>query len=226
MTVTAASDNRIAIKSIIAVDGIDGSGKSTFARNLRDALAGEGCSAAIVSVDDFRRPTQWDALAIPEVDAYYDSYYDLELAERCLRAFLAGEARVAIPRYDSVSERIEGTRQLAFERAQVAIVEGVFPLRLPSVAAGLLVFLDTSVEEARRRIIARDRHKGRSRVETERRIDRRYFPAQQRYHAALSPRDRADVVIDNERPATRRVVRCDVGRAPAELRGVLERVLR
>ena len=124
-----------------------------------------------------------------------------------------------------MTERIDGTRQLDFEGAQVAIVEGVFPLRIPAVTAGVLVFLDASPEEARRRIIERDQHKGRSRAETERRIDRRYFPAQQRYHAALSPRDRADVLIDNERPTAPRVVRCDVRRAPVELRAVLERVL-
>jgi uridine kinase len=213
------------MKSIIGIDGIDGSGKSTFARNLRTALDAQGCGSAIVSVDDFRRPMQWDALPGPEVDAYYDGYYDLALAERCLHAFLAGEHRITIPHYDSVTERIEGTRQLDFNGAQVAIVEGVFPLRIPAVTAGLLVFLDASPAEARRRIIERDQHKGRSRVETERRIDRRYFPAQQRYHAALSPRDRADVLIDNEHPTARRVVRCDVRRAPVELRALLERVL-
>jgi uridine kinase len=214
------------MKSIIAIDGIDGSGKSTFARNLRGALEAGGLPATIVSVDDFRRPMQWDALAGAEVDAYYDDYYDLELAERCLRAFLAGEPGATIPRYDSVTERIDEERHLDFARAQIAIVEGVFPMRIPAVAAGLLVFLDTSDEEARRRIIARDQHKGRSREETERRIDRRYFPAQRRYHAALSPRDRADVLIDNERPTERRLLRLDLRRARADMRAVLDAALR
>jgi uridine kinase len=214
------------MKSIVAIDGIDGSGKSTFARKLRAAFDDEGERAVIVSVDDFRRPIAWDALPGPELDAYYNAYYDLDLAERCLRAFLVGEPRITIPRYDVIIEQIEGTLELDFAGAQIAIVEGVFPLRIPAVTEGLLVFLDTSNAEARRRIVARDQRKGRSREETERRIDRRYFPAQQRYHAALSPRDRADVVIDNELPTSPRVVRCNVTRAPAELRKALDLVLR
>lgn len=212
-------------RTIIVVDGIDGSGKSTFAKNLRSRLAEQGWLAAIVSVDDFRRPMQWDALSIPEVDAYYDAYFDLALAEHCLRAFLAGESSVEIPAYDSISEQVHGTRRLDFDAAAVAIVEGVFPLRIPAAADGLLVFLDTSPAEARRRIIDRDQHKGRSRAETERRIERRYFPAQQRYHAALDPRGRADVLIDNEQPQQPRALHRTLTRAPAALQAALDRVL-
>lgn len=212
-------------RSLIAVDGIDGSGKSTFARTLLAELAAHGCGGVIVSVDDFRRGLDWTAIDRPEVDAYFDSYYDLELAERCLRAFVAGAPRLTIPRYDVMTERIDGTRELVFEGAEVAIVEGVFPLRIPPVAEGLLVYLEASEAEVRRRIIARDIQKRRTREETEARIDRRYFPAQERYRALFSPRDRADVVIDNEVPTAPRALRRQLGRAPEPLRTLLDRLL-
>jgi len=212
-------------RTIIAIDGIDGSGKSTFARGLLAALAAHGHHGTIVSVDDFRRPVAWNTLDQPEVDVYYDAYYDLALAERCLRAFLAGEPRVTIPNYDLLSERIEGTRELVFEGASIALVEGVFPLRIPAVQDGLIVFLEASPTEARQRIIARDLQKRRTREETERRIERRYFPAQQRYHAACAPRERADVIIDNERPAEARAVKRELARVAGPLRGLLDRLL-
>jgi uridine kinase len=213
------------MKTIVVIDGIDGSGKSTFARNLRDDLAACGHKATIVSVDDFRRPIAWDALEIPEVDAYYNSYYDLNLAEHCLGSFLRGESHVTIPRYDLLSERIDGMLHLDFVGASLAIVEGVFPLRIPSVASSFLVFLEVSMTEARRRIITRDMKKGRTQAETERRIDRRYFPSQERYRATCAPRQRADIVIDNEMPATPRIVRRDVARANEPLRSALDRLL-
>jgi uridine kinase len=213
------------MKTIVAIDGIDGSGKSTFAKNLAVSLADQDCKSVIISVDDFRRPIAWDTLTIPEVDAYYDAYYDLELAEQCLRAFLAGECHVTIPRYDLSTERIDGTRRLDFTDAQVAIVEGVFPLRIPSVRTGLLVFLAVSPTEARRRIIARDMKKGRTKAETERRIDRRYFSAQQRYHHAFDPPGRADVVIANETPASPQVTRRELARVPQAMRELFERAI-
>jgi uridine kinase len=212
-------------KAIVVVDGIDGSGKSTFARTLHAGLESAGCPALVISVDDFRRPVRWQELSGPEVDVYYDAYYDLALADRVLQAFRAGERAVTIPRYDILAETIDGTTTLALGAASVAIVEGVFPLRIPATRDALVVFLEASPAEARQRIIERDMKKARTREETERRIERRYFPAQRRYHAAHDPRGRADVVIDNETPAAARASKRDLARAPEALRPVLDRLL-
>jgi uridine kinase len=208
------------MKTIITVDGIDGSGKSTFARTLHAALAAAGHAPVLFRVDDFRRKVAWTT---PEAEAglYYDAYYDLARCDACLAAFVDGAPSVAIPIYDVVAERVTGEQTVALAAAEVAVVEGVFPLRLPRVAAGILVYLDASEAEARRRIVARDVKKGRSVDEIHRRIDRRYFPSQVRYHRELDPRGRADIVVDNEDPRAPRVVKCDLSRVPAALRSVL-----
>lgn len=212
-------------QTIIAIDGIDGSGKSTFARRLLASLDAESTSSVIVSVDDFRRPIDWSSVEGCEAEAYWERYYDLELAESSLRAFLAGTPGVTIPRYDVMSERIDGTRDLVFEGATVAIVEGVFPLRIPAVDAGLLVYLETSESEARRRIIERDRAKQRTREAIEARIDLRYIPSQARYRIAFTPRERADVVIDNQNPDLPRVLKRDLSRVPDGIRAIIDCVL-
>jgi hypothetical protein len=49
--------------------------------------------------------------------------------------------------------------------------------------------------------------KGRTAEEVSRRIDRRYFPAHQRYRQERSPRDRAAVLIDNTDPLRPRLLR-------------------
>jgi uridine kinase len=208
------------MKTIITVDGIDGSGKSTFARTLHAALAAAGHAPVLFRVDDFRRKVAWTT---PEAEAglYYDAYYDLARCDACLAAFVDGAPSVAIPIYDVVAERVTGEQTVALAAAEVAVVEGVFPLRLPRVAAGILVYLDASEAEARRRIVARDVKNGRSVDEIHRRIDRRYFPSQVRYHRELDPRGRADIVVDNEDPRAPRVVKCDLSRVPAALRSVL-----
>jgi uridine kinase len=215
-------------RTIITVDGIDGSGKSMFARRLLAGLEAGGYRAAAVSVDDFRRVVDWTAGgtdAGTEAERYYDHYYDLVAAEAVLAQFLAGAPEVAIPIFDVRAERVTGTRHVGLEGITVAIVEGVFPLRIPPAAAGVVIHLDTSKPEARRRIIARDLEKGRTREEIERRIDRRYFPSQERYRAAFAPRDRADVVIDNERPDAPVAIKRALGRLPAPLQPILDRLL-
>ncbi len=211
-------------RPVLAIDGLDGSGKSTFARGLASALEREGAPGVLIRIDDFRRPVDWGAVA-SEADVYYDGYYDLERCERCLAAFGAGAPGMTIPEFDPVTERISRTRDLVFEGAAVAIVEGVFPLRVPSARGALVIYLDASPTEARRRVIERDLGKGRSRDEIERRFERRYAPGQARYHAAFDPRGRADVIIDNDRPAAPRALRRDLGAAGEPLRAALERVL-
>lgn len=211
-------------KYIVTVDGLDGSGKSTFSRRLLEALSAGGQTAVAVRVDDFRRSVDWGS-ASTECDAYYDNYYDLAACELCLRAFVTGEPCVDLPLYDIASERRTGTRPLVLEGASIAVVEGVFPLRMPAAAEGVLIFLETSEAEARRRIIRRDLAKGRTHAEIERRIDQRYFPSQRRYRAELGPRERADVVIDNERPAEPLGIRRDLSRLPAPARELFEAFL-
>lgn len=157
---------------IVAIDGVDGSGKSRLAAALAAALTGGGLRVTTVHVDDFRRPLELTGVEPEaETDVYYDRYYDFA----AVGAALATAAR-----------------------AGTAIIEGVMPLRAGLPPDSWLVVLEVSAEEARRRILARDQAKGRSPEEVSRRIDRRYFPAQARYRAAYDPAGRAHALIDNE----------------------------
>lgn len=157
---------------IVAIDGVDGSGKSRLAAALAEALAAGGPPVTIVHVDDFRRPLELAGLdPRGEADAYYDGYYDFAAA---------------------------GDALASAARAGTAVLEGVMLLRAALPPNSWLVVLEVSEAEARRRILARDQAKGRSPEEVCRRMDRRYFPAQARYRATHDPIGRAHAVIDNE----------------------------
>lgn len=190
-------------RSAIAVDGLDGSGKSRFAVALVDALAAAGRPAKLFHVDDFRRPLDFAGLAPPEEAAlYYDRYFDFPGVAGALAAELAGPA--------------DGT---------VAILEGVMVLRGGIPAGAPLIVLEVSPEEARRRIVARDQAKGRTPAEIEGRIDRRYFPAQVRYRVDFEPHQRADLIVDNEDWTRPRAIRRSDARLPPGMAAVLDRLL-
>lgn len=193
-------------RQLICIDGIDGSGKSFLADRLLQACRERGVEASLVGVDDFRRPLRWDPEAC-ETDQYYDGYYDHAAMERCLQTFLAGSGRCRVPCFDSIREQPSGTRELRFGDGHVLLFEGVFCLRAPSVLQGTLIYLQTSFETARQRIVQRDQAKGRSLAEVQRRIDQRYFPAQRRYLAEYDPPSKADLLVEHETMGQLRLVR-------------------
>jgi uridine kinase len=212
-------------RSLIAVDGIDGSGKSVFADRLAAAAAEVGIGAVVVSIDDFRRPVDWRQPERSEADIYYDEYFDLPLLDRCLLAFEEGAPSVQIPIFDPASERFAGQRTIFYGAAVLAIVEGVFTLRVSALSArASLVHLRTSFPEARRRIVVRDTARGRSIADVRHRIAARYFPCQERYHRDLDPAGRADVIVDNEKLDSPRVERFDRSRLGPLLAAAFSRI--
>jgi uridine kinase len=201
---SAGRQSRPALEAtLIAVDGLDGSGKSRFAAALAAALSAAGYPASLVHVDDFRRPLDFSGLA-PEAEAalYYERYFDFAALDAALAPALHGAAGGAL-----------------------TVLEGVMPLRATLPAGSPLIVLEVSVPEARRRILARDQAKGRTPEEIAGRIDRRYFPAQARYRAAFDPLGRADLVIDNEDWTRPRVARRNDSRLSPGVAAVLDRLL-
>ena len=186
-------------RHIVAVDGLDGSGKSRLGEALAQACEAAGTPALLLHVDDGKRDLDFAGLDQEAESAlYYDRYYDFDAVERRLAAFEHG----------------------------IAIVEGVFCLRVPAVAAAAeLIVLTVSAKEAQRRILERDRSKGRTDDDINRRIDRRYFPGQWRYHAEHDPMARASVVIDNDDWRQPRIVRRVPGRLPPPIERVLDGML-
>lgn len=199
-------------RSIVTIDGIDGSGKSVLARRLMAALEDR---AVLFAVDDFRRPVDWSRTDRTPLDLYYDERYDLLALDRCLRAFLEGAPACEYVGYDGARETLGGEpHHVSLAGVTHAIVEGVFVARLVAAAAAFSVVLDIPEAEARRRVMARDLEKGRTLKEVTRRIEQRYLPAHARYQAECRPRDRAAVLVDNRDVNAPRVVRASFPSQP------------
>ncbi|HEY2899602.1 MAG TPA: hypothetical protein VGL59_03420 [Polyangia bacterium] len=210
---------------LMAIDGIDGSGKSIFARRFSQALDADGLSAVLFHVDDFRRPVNWSRTDRAELDLYYDDYYDLPALDDCLRAFIGGQPSVDVALIDLSSGAAQPARRIDFAGVGVAIVEGVFVRRLATVgAAATVIVIETTPAEARRRLLSRDIAKGRSQAEIAHRIAARYFPAQDRYRAFTEGQPAAAVSIDNENPDMACLASLDQQRVPAVVQRALRRL--
>jgi len=183
---------------IVCVSGVDGSGKTVFARRLCDAAARLGLGTTAIAVDDFRRELDWQQPRRSESDIYYEDYFDLEALERAMAAAPA---------------------------ADLLVVEGVLALRAPSLQKAFSIYLDVDESVARARLVERDTARGRAAGEVLRRIEQRYFPAQQRYLVDHDPRARADVLVDNNHPERPRLIRGAPGAWPEPARAPLLEIL-
>ena len=139
---------------VVAVDGLDGSGKSRFAASLAAAVSAAGRPGVLLHVDDFRRPIDFSGLA-PEAESalYYERYFDFPAVGEALSAWAGGASDGA-----------------------VTVLEGVMLLRAALPSGTPLIVLEVSAAEARRRILERDQAKGRTPQEIAGRIDRRISP--------------------------------------------------
>jgi len=190
----------------VAVDGVDGAGKTTFA----DALAGVlPAPAARLSIDGFHRTRAERYRRGPDspegfwLDSYdYGAFRGLVIDP--LRPGGSGRCRTASHDLGS-DELIEGLVLQVPERAFV-LVDGIF-LHRPELAGiwDASVFLDVSFETSCRRMELRDG----SDPDPEAPGNRRYVQGQRLYLSACGPRSAADILIDNN----------DAG-APVLLRGV------
>jgi cytidylate kinase len=160
------------LSPVMMVGGIDGSGKSEFARRLESACVDDGLSVCLMHVDDFRRPVDFQNPPVSELESYYTDYFDLSALDRALADRRAGSLHAVI-------------------------VEGIFTARLAIAAEAFSIWLEVPRAEARRRIEARDVARGRSPEEVRHRIDTRYFPAQDRYQRDHAPANRAQILLDN-----------------------------
>jgi uridine kinase len=200
---------------IVTVDGIDGSGKSTFADRLAAGLTAEGLVPCIVRIDDFRRPVDWGAG--DEVSLYYDRYFDLAAVSGIAAAFAAGSPSLTVPTFDGLAGVAGHTRTVAAGPAAALLVEGVFIRRVPWPEPAWHIYLDVPFEIGQARVMARDVARGRTPSEVDRRWRLRYRPAQERYLRECRPVQEASVVLENSLPDAPRHLRGDLAALPAPL---------
>lgn len=185
---------------MIAVDGVDGSGKTSFASRLGCAIDRAGRPAVIVHEDDFLAPqaTRY-RLGRDSPEGFFRDSYDLAaLIRHVLDPLRPGGDRRVRPRV--FDHRTDAPIDAPVEEVPVnavVIVEGMFLHRDELVDWwDWSVFLDVPFTETARRMAHRDG----THPDPEHPTMRRYVQGQRIYLAACRPRERATVVLDNMHP--------------------------
>ena len=182
----------------VAIDGMTGAGKTTFAQELADALRALGADVTTASGDDFhhQREVRYRQ-GRGSTRGYFEDAYDYGAMAGKLLVPLApgGSRQVRLRHHDLETDAILDDEPVVTLGADaVLVVEGSF-LQRPEVAPhwDFVILLEATREVSALRQVARDG----APADPHDPYHARYFGAYDIYVAELSPRDGADVIIDN-----------------------------
>lgn len=188
----------------VAIDGVDASGKTTFADELAPVLTALGRPVIRASIDGFHNPAALRRRrgALSPEGYFHDSFNYPALVELLLqplgpRGSLAFRRAVFDFRTDTIVDA-------ALERAEpnaILLLDGVFLLRTELRAHfDFSIFLRVDFSTTLARAEQRDVELLGSVEEVRRRYHERYIPGQQLYLREAQPERFASVIIDNHDP--------------------------
>ena len=181
---------------LVAIDGVDGAGKTWFADELAGVLADRGRPVVRASVDDFHHPRAHRHALGRTAESVWSRHFDYPTLRRELLEPWQRGAGTSYRRawHDVATDRLLDVPAERVPERGVLLVDGVFAQR-PELGGtwDLVVFLEVPFEVSVSRMAARDG--GVDDVEDH--DQRRYVEAQQTYLRDCDPRRRADVVVDN-----------------------------
>lgn len=183
--------------TLVAVDGVDGSGKTTFAARLAEVFVGLGRPVHVVHLDDYLNPRAVRyRLGRQSPVGFLSDTYDLDAFTRNVVHPLGdGGDRVIVPRwFDHHQDARLPANPVTVAAEAVVIVEGMF-LHRDDLAGvwDVSIFLDVPFAVSVGRMAQRDG----TCPDPEHPSNDRYVHGQRRYLATCHPRDRATFVIDN-----------------------------
>lgn len=183
----------------VAIDGVDGAGKTCFADELAALLGSSGREVIRASVDGFHHPRSVRyRLGRGSPEGFYRDSYDYEALRACLLEPLGpgGSGRYRTASYDVEAETPVTVPEAQARPGAVLLIDGIF-LHRPElrrywdVSVWLEVSFDVSVPRGARR------GTGYGSPDPEAESNRRYVGGQTRYLAECDPQARATFVVDN-----------------------------
>ncbi|MFC1898424.1 hypothetical protein ACFLYJ_02510 [Candidatus Cloacimonadota bacterium] len=185
---------------LLAIDGVDCSGKTTFARKLADYLRSDGKQIIQAAIDGFHNPKEIRYRNGSTPEGYYRDSFNYDALKKDLLNPLkfSTERRYKTAVFDFKTEsKIEQAWQTA-PSDSILIFEGVF-LHRPELVNfwDYSIFLDVSWETVIARAIKRDGYLFGSEAEIEKRYLEKYIPGQKLYLDESHPKEKADLVINN-----------------------------
>jgi uridine kinase len=194
----------------VAIDGVDTAGKTTLADELVAKVVARGRPVIRASIDGFHRPrAERYRRGADSPEGYYEDSFDYVTLRDLLLCPLGpgGDRRYRRASFDFRTDAAVLASSEEAPSDAVLLFDGVFLLR-PELDAlwDYRTFVDVAFEVALERAMRRDRARFGSAEAVQARHLKRYIPGQRLYLSATRPRERADVIVENDNPLRPRLV--------------------
>lgn len=179
---------------MVAVDGVPGAGKTTFADAWAEVLRERGVAVVRASIDDFQRPrAERYARGRDSAEGYYRDAFDTDaLRTDLVVPFRSGAAQVTTAAFDYRADEPAHT-VVDVPDSAVLLVDGLFVHRPELVRLWhRSIWLEVPGDVAAERLRARDGDAS---------LSARYRDGQALYRREAAPHRAATIVIDNADPA-------------------------
>jgi uridine kinase len=183
-------------RTILAVDGPDGAGKSRFADELAATMRKRGITVFRASLDSFLRPRSERHARGRTGETYYRDAFDYSTFRRVLvEPFrMGGSTGFVLEAFDAQRDAPVEPKWVTASGDAVLVVDGVF-LNRPELSGiwNYSVWLEVPEEVAFARVAERDGADADPAAES----NRRYADAQGLYRSVVEPRTKASAIIQN-----------------------------
>jgi uridine kinase len=200
-TVQAILKAKRAQPLLVGISGIDAAGKSYFGDELAECLKQAGVPVIRASIDGFHNPREMRyRQGIYSPEGYYHDSFNYVTAKKYLLDPLAprGNRRYRTSAFDHKSNSENISAELVATEADILIFDGIFIFRSELVRYwDFKIFLEIDFETSLERALKRDLALLESEEEVRKRYRERYIPAQKMYLESEKPREKADIIINN-----------------------------
>jgi uridine kinase len=183
---------------LVAVSGIDASGKGAIAAQIAAGFERAGLHVASIGLDPWHQPASVRFAQEDPGGTFYRSAFRFdELFERLIEPLRRNRSIVLEERLIDLATDATYEHTFRFERVDIILLEGIFLLRRDlRPRYDVSIWIDCPLEVALTRALRRNQE-GKPAVELQADYERIYFPAQ-RIHLALDqPAAHADLVLEN-----------------------------
>lgn len=183
---------------IIGINGVDTSGKTTFASYFETFLKWKGHKTQLIHLDDFHNELKIRKAMENEIDSYIANAFNLEVLTNTILEPASKNETVncQLNLLDLDSDKFTNKKHFAIDQETIILIEGVLLFRPPiDKYLDIRIFIDISFEEVLKRAEERDVPKyGVSFLDI---YKGKYIPVQQKYISTWKPKENSDIVINN-----------------------------
>jgi len=180
---------------LVGVDGVDGSGKSMLASELKNRLD-DSIPTFSLSIDSYHHPkaTRYKRGRSSPTGFYLDSYDYDAFMQHVINPLRKKEAPHCFPEYFSLG----ADRYRMVPMNSVILIDGIFLQRKELRGVfDFVIFVEVDFDITLSRMLMRDNETVDGDKEITEMFNLRYRPAQEMYFDECSPLKHADVILDN-----------------------------